>query len=182
MANIDQQLGLRPIRSPYGTVPRITQYTRSTTGVIYEGAVLSKLSTGPVVYNGTTAAQGYNILGVAAHYVAADETKLLVYDHPDQEYVVQGDANNITTAANLLEATSKYCNLVSNTVGNTTTLQSKAELDTSEVTGVAAAHDVVQLVRFHTDPSNDVTAINEKWVVKLVPNVQIWTSGRTMST
>ena len=182
MSNIDQQLGLRPIRSPYGTVPRITKYTRSTTGAIYEGAVLSKLSTGPTVYNGTTAAQGYNILGVAAHYVASDETEMLVYDDPNQEYLVQADANAVTTAAAALEAVSKYCNLVSNTVGNTTTLQAKGELDTSEVTGVAAAHDVVQLVRLHTDPSNDVTSANEKWVVKLVPNVQIWTSGRTMST
>ena len=182
MANIDQQLGLRPIRSPYGTVPRITQYTRSTTGVIYEGALLAKLSTGPTAYNMTTAAQGYNILGVAAHYVASDETKLLVYDHPDQEYVIQGDANDVTTAAAALELISKYTDIVSNTTGNTTTLQAKGELDTGVVTGVAVAHNVLQIVRFHADPSNDVTTINEKWVVKLVPNVQIWTSGRTMST
>ena len=182
MANIDQQMGLRPVRSPYGTAPKITQYTRSTTGVIGEGAVLSKLATGPVVYNGTTAAQGINILGVAAHYVKATDTEFLVFDDPNQEYVVQADGNAITTTAAALEAVGKYCNLVSHTTVNALTGQSKTELDTSEVTGVRAAHDVVQLVRLHTDPSNDVTSANEKWVVKLLTQVHLWTSGRTVTT
>jgi hypothetical protein len=182
MSNIDQQLGLRPLRSPYGTAPKITEYTRSTTGVIYEGAVLAKLSTGPVVYNGTTAAQGINILGVAAAYCAASETAVPIFDDPGQLFVVQADDNSVTTAAAAIEAQTKYVNLVSNTVGNTTTLQAKTELDASEITNTYAAHDVLQIVGLYPDPSNDVTSANEKWVVKFMPTVHVWTGVGAKAT
>ena len=182
MANIDAQLGLRPIQSKYGTAPQITSYTRSTTGIIYEGQLLFQDTTGPDTYNGTTAAQSYNILGVAAHYVASAETEMKVFDDVDQLYEIQADANAITTVVLAREAAGKYCNLVSNTAGNTLTGQAKTELDTSEVTGVQAAHDVVQLIRLSSDPSNDVTLANEKWIVKINPNVHIYTNGRTIVT
>ena len=182
MANIDAQLGLRPVQSKYGTVPQIRSYTRSSTGVIYEGALLYQGILGPAVYNGTTAAQSYNILGVAAHYVGAAETEMKVFDDVDQIYEIQADANAITTVVIAREQAGKYCNLVSNTAGNSLTGQSKCELDTSEVTGVQAAHDVVQLIALSTDSANDVTLANEKWHVKINPKEQIYTNGRTIHT
>lgn len=182
MANIDSQIGMRPLKSKYGTVPQITEYTRSSTGVIYEGAVLYLGATGPAVYNGTTAAQGYNILGVAAAYHKSDDTTVVVYDDVDQLYEIQADGNAISTTTAVIESQAKYCNLVSHTAGNTLTGQSKVELDTSEVTSAQAAHDIVQLVALSSDPNNDYSAANEKWVVKLIPNVQVFTSNRTMST
>lgn len=182
MANIDAQLGMRPLRSPYGTAPRITEYTRSTTGVIYENEVVYLAATGPDSYNGTTAAQSYNILGVAAAYCKSSDTIIPVYDDPQQEFLIQADANDISTTTAVIEAQAKYCNLVSLASGNSTTLQAKAELDTSEVTGVEAAHDIVQIVRLHDDPNNDYSAANEDWVVKFNQNVHVWTNGRTMST
>ena len=182
MANIDAQLGLRPVQSKYGTVPRISEYTRSSTGVIYEGALVYLAEAGFAVYNGTTAAQETSIIGVTAHPVAANDTDALIFDDPDQLYMVQADGNAITTAAAALVAQGRYCNLVSHTAGNTLTGQSKIELDTSEVTSVRAAHDVVQLVRLSSDPKNDVTAANEKWIVKLCPAVTLYTSGRTIVT
>ncbi len=182
MANIDAQLGLRPVKSPYGTVPQINHYTRSSTGVIYEGAVLYLAEAGPAVYNGTTAAQETSIIGVAANYSKSTDTDIVIFDDVNQLYEVQADGNAITTTANALLAQGRYCNLVSNTAGNTLTLQSKAELDTSEVTSVRAAHDIVQLVKLSSDVANDVTLANEKWIVKLVPAVQLYTSGRTIVT
>ena len=188
MSNIDQQMGLRPLRSPYGTVPKITEYTRSSTGVIYEGAVLCKLAAGPAVYGANSASttdharDGIVILGTAAHHVVAAGTKVLVYDDPRQEFIVQADGNAVTTTAAALEAIGKYCNLVSHTTGNTTTLQAKVELDTSEITNTYSAHDVVKIVRLHTDPSNDVTEANEKWVVIFSPNVHLWSNNRTSAT
>lgn len=182
MANLDQQIGLRPVRSPYGTAPRITEYTRSTTGVIYEGAVIAKLSTGPVVYNMSTTAQGINILGVAAAYCGASDTVVPIFDDPDQQFIVQADDNSVTTAAAAIEAQTKYVNLVSNTVGNSTTLQAKTELDASEITNTYAAHDVLQIVGLSSDPSNDVTSANEKWIVKFMPTVHVWSGVGTKAT
>jgi len=182
MANIDAQLGLRPVRSKYGTAPQISSYTRSSAGVIYEGALLYLAEAGPAVYNGTTAAQETSIVGVVAHPVGASETEMKIYDDPNQLFEIQADGNAITTTANALLAQGRYCNLVSHTSGNSLTGQSKVELDTSEVTSVRAAHDVVQLVALSSDSKNDVTAANEKWIVKICDAVHLYTSGRTIVT
>ena len=180
MANIDAQLGLRPVKSKYGTVPQINPYTRSSTGIIYEGALLFMASTGPDTYNMTTAGQSYNIIGVAAHYIGASETEVLIYDDVEQLYEIQADGNAITTLVLARVEYGMYCDVISNTAGNTLTGQAKTELDTSEVTAVAVAHNVVQLIGLSTDPSNDVTVANEKWIVQILPNVHRRTNGRTI--
>lgn len=163
MANVDSPLGLRPIGNGIaGTAPRITQYSRSGTAVIYEGALLVKNDDGVDVYNGTTAAQAYNVIGVAAHYAAAATTQVLVYDDPAQEFLIQGD----TAVATPLKVVGWYANLTGVT-GNTTTLQSKSELDTSALTPTYAAFDVCQVRRPWIAQDNDQDAANAKWVVKI---------------
>jgi hypothetical protein len=178
MANVDSPLGLRPIGNGVaGTAPRITEYIRSGTAVIYEGALLVKNADGVDVYNGTTAAQAYNVIGVAAHYAAASETHVLVYDDPAQEFLIQGDS----AVATPLMVIGWYGNLTAVT-GNGTTLQSKSELDTSELTSTYAAFDVCQVRRRWDAQDNDQDAANAKWVVKITDKAHALANTSTRVT
>lgn len=178
MANVDSPMGLRPIgNGKAGTAPQITPYTRSGTAVIYEGALVVKNADGVDVYNGTTAAQAYNVLGVAAHYASATMTQVLVYDDPDQEFLIQGDSA-VTTP---LMVIGWYANLNAVT-GNTTTLQSKSELDTSELTSTYAAFDVCQVRRPWNAEDNDQDAANAKWVVKITQKAHALANTSTRVT
>jgi hypothetical protein len=177
MANIDWPSGLRPINNgKAGTAPRIRKYTRSSTGVLYEGAPLHMADTGPACSAQTTADPV--VLGACAHYVAATETEVYIYDDPDQEYLIQGDSA-VTTPLSVI---GQYCNPLNPTTGNGTTLQSKCELDTSGITPTQADGDIFQIVRLWDDPDNDQDAVNAKWVVKITPASHVFTSGGTVGT
>ena len=178
MANLDWPSGLRPIGNGRGgTAPQITKYTRSSTGALYEGALLIKDTTGPVAYNGTTADHAYQVIGVAAHYHGASETDVYVYDDPDQEFLVQGDSA-VTTP--LLKVT--WMGPVTAVTGNATTLQSKTELDTSSLTATYAAFDCLQIVRLWDAQDNDQDAANAKWVVKITRTAHIHANNSTRAT
>lgn len=176
MANTDWPSGLRPISNgKAGTAPRMRPYTRSSTGIIYEGAPVYLAATGPAVAAQTTADPA--MLGAAAHYAAADETEIFVYDDPDQEYLIQGD----TAVGTPISAIGNYCNPLNPTTGNATTLQSKCELDVSEVTSVQADGDIFQVVRLWNGEDNDQDAVNAVWVVKISEASHMFTSGGTIA-
>lgn len=178
MANVNSPLGLRAVDNGIGgAAPRITQYVRTGTSVIYEGAIVVLLESGPAAYNGTTAAHAYNVIGVAAHYCAADQTDVLVYDDPDQEFMIQGDS---AVAAPLL-APGRYANLTVVT-GDTTLLQSKSELDTSELTSTYAAFDVCQVRRPVNAQDNDQDAADAKWIVKITDKAHAFSNTSTRIT
>jgi len=178
MANVDAPLGLRPVGNGVaGSAPRITAYTRSGTSVIYEGAMLVLLESGPAAFNGTTAAHAYNVIGVAAAYCGASQTEVLVYDDPEQEFLIQGDSAVSTPAL----APGRYANLTAVT-GNATTLQSKSELDTSELTSTYAAFDVCQIRRPWNAQDNDQDAANAKWVVKITDKAHMFANTSTRIT
>jgi len=178
MANLDWPSGLRPLNNgTAGTAPRVTMYTRSNTAVLYEGALLVQLTSGPGVYTGTTAAHAYQIVGVAANYHGASDTDVYVYDDPAQEFLVQGDS---AVATPLLKV--GWMGPVTAVTGNTTTLQSKSELDTSALTATYAAFDCLQIVRqWHAD-DNDQDAANAKWVVKITDKAHILSNTSTRAT
>ncbi len=178
MANVDFPAGLRPVgNGKAGTAPQMRPYTRSSTGVIYEGdpLQLAIAHTGPEVFNGTTAADALRMLGSAAHYVGASDTEIFVYDDPDQEYLIQGDS----LVATPFGAIGKVCNLLNMATGNATTLQSKCELDSSELTSVYAAGDVLQVVRLWKSEDNDQDALNAKWVVKIRSDCHVFVNDAT---
>jgi hypothetical protein len=176
MANIDWPAGLRPVRNgKAGTAPRITKYTRSTTGALYEGAPCYLASTGPAVAAQTTMDPA--VLGAVAAYVGASDTEVFVYDDPDQEYEIQGDSA-VTTPIAII---GQYCNPLNPTTGNATTLQSKCELDTSEATSVQGDGDIFQIVRLVDEESNDQDVANAKWIVKISEASHVFTSGGTIS-
>ena len=176
MANINWPAGLRPVSNGKGgTAPRMRPYTRSTTGIVYEGDPVHLAATGPAVFNGTTAADALRMLGAAAHYIGVSDTELFVYDDPDQEYVIQGDS----AVGTPIGAISKVANLLNMATGNATTLQSKCELDTSELTSVYAAGDVLQVVRLWNAEDNDQDAADAVWVVKVRSDCHVFVNDAT---
>ena len=174
MANTDSAMGFRAIDNGIaGSSPRITRYVRSTTGAIGEGAMMTLDDSGPIVSVGTThddLSPGGNFLGALAAYVGADDTEMWIYDDPKQEYLVQGDS----AVATPISALGKYCSCLNLTTHNATTLQSKAELDSSELTATAAAGDIVQVRRLWDAEDNDQDAANAKWVVVIRPTSHVW--------
>lgn len=169
MANIDWPSGLRPVTSgKAGTTPRVRPHVKLTgaTTPIYEGDILYRDEGGVKVYNGTTDTQADQIVGVAAHYSAgAAGTEVLVYDDPEQEYIVQCDGADVSTTTNLNQALYRNAPIVYAT-GNTTTLQSKVELDSSGITSVWTLDTPLQIIRKWVAEDNELGA-NVKLVVKI---------------
>lgn len=162
MANIDWPNGLRAVGNGVaGTAPRLTKYTRSSTGAIGEGAVVWLATTGPAAAASTT--MDPHVLGVVSHFVGASDTEVYVYDDPEQEFVVQGD----TAEGTPISVIGAFGNLINATTYNATTLQSKVELDVSELTRTRADGDILQVVRLWESEDNDQDAVNAKWVVKI---------------
>jgi hypothetical protein len=143
-------------------------------GIIYEGDMLYAGEGGLVVYNGTTDAQADNLVGVAAHYVgtaANTGDAVFVYDDPDQEYLCQADDHSLTTVANVNAALLRHAPVVYAT-GNTTTLQSKVEIDASGITSVWTLDTPLFIVRKWQAEDNTVSTVtalgsNLKLVVKI---------------
>ena len=168
MANIDWPSGLRPVSNGKGgTAPQMRPYPKLA-GIIYEGDILYSGDGGLAVYNGTTDANADQLVGVAAHYVgtAADTGDgVFVYDDPDQEYVCQCDDDSITVVADLNQALLRHVGIVYAT-GNTTTLQSKVELDGSSIANTWTLDLPLLIVRKWEGEDNEFGA-NYKLVVKI---------------
>ena len=92
----------------------------------------------------------------------ASDAIAFVADDPDQLFIIQqdSDANNLV-AANLNE----NCNLIGFGNGSTTTGVSAVEIDSSSK-ATTATHQV-KLIDFYDVPSNDKTANNSIFVVKI---------------
>lgn len=81
MANLDQPQGFRP----KGDVRRLNEYVAA--GAIYPGDAVSQEAGGRVAAASATAA----LCGVAATYAAAAGDAVMVWDDPDQLFIVQAD-------------------------------------------------------------------------------------------
>lgn len=179
MANVNAPLGFRPVTNgKAGTAPLLTEYVRSSTAVIYEGALLYLEQEGPRTWSGTATGQ-LQIVGVAAHYCSATDLKVLVYDDPEQEFEIQGD----TAVTTPIGAIGWFGPLVAVT-GNATTLQSKSELDTSGLSSVyTATHfNLVQVRRLPISEDNDQDAADAKWIVKIIPAAHILATSVSRDT
>ena len=138
MGNIDAPRGFRAVKNEAGTAPRLTPYEAADSINIFDGEILA-LSTGgqAVSYTDTLAIEG-QLIGVAAHFVAAAETDdrtVMVYDDPMQEYAVQADGADITA---LTDYRFKLFDVTSPKTGNTTLLTSTSELDASSASSLVA--------------------------------------------
>lgn len=135
--NLDAPLGLRPVDNGLaGSVPRLEEmYANSV--AIYEGDLLQLETNGQVTPCANVVTTSEPLAGVAANYLAAGTagqgtTRVVsVYTDPFQRYVLQADDDDITaTPAAIADFVGLNFDLVY-TTGNTTTLQSKHELDAS---------------------------------------------------
>ena len=106
---------------PYGRTLSIHQYVGGATA-IYPGDLVVMNSGGKVT---TAAAGGTQIVGVAVSYKTATGTTVLVYDDPDQQFLVQDDATGATV---LTQATVGLNFDILATVGNSTVIKSRHEL------------------------------------------------------
>lgn len=133
MANIDNPIGLWPVKHlAGGEADRTNQYIVTTGATIYKGDLLKVVAGGTV--EPSAANDGVIVIGVAAEYVddsaSAGSKTVLVYDDPYTIFGIQmDDAGAITSSAVDIFATANH--LAGS--GSTTTHLSGFELDESDI-------------------------------------------------
>ena len=180
MANIDQAFGLRPIAkvgsAPGGTTGTTKYSIASGASGIFTGDPVKQANDGTVVV--ATAGDAIRGVFMGCFYTdpstdkprfnntfpngtAASDAIAFVADDPHQLFIAQQDSDSVNlVAANLNE----NCNLVFGS-GSTTTGISGVEIDSSSKNTTAALQ--VKLIDFYDTPSNDATANNSIFVVKI---------------
>lgn len=183
MPNLDGRFGLRPRTAPGGTVPLVREM-QATTIVIYQGALL-QLTTGGLVSAIDATAGPSSYVGVSAQYLAAGTPAstsrvIQVYVDPEQEYLIQSDDGAITVVSDYV---GRYGSMISNTAGNTSTLQAQGELNSSYVaaTGTTAAPLRVQYLDSAVDNAiaagSATDSSNANFVVKIDPAKHLFHSA-----
>ena len=180
MANIDSAFGLIPVAHVGQTDNNggQTQYSigDTQTTAIFTGDPVKYKSDGTV----EVATAGDPVVGVFGGCFYTDPTtskptwspyfpaslapgdaKAFIWDNPMQTFIVQQDS----VVSNLLAANlNENANLIFN-AGNTTTGVSGVEIDSSSADVTAALQ--VRLIDFYAVPSNNTTANNSVFVVKI---------------
>jgi len=179
--NLDAPLGFRPVANGIaGTAPRLTEYSVKAAVAIYEGDLVGINTTGQVIAYTVTDADAGDVIGVAAHPVTAAQSarELLVYDDPAQVYEAQADDSSLTVVADYL-----FMNFAAvKTTGNTTTLQSKHEIDGSTASNTFTTGDIVRVIgvsgainnRIGDDPDNTGTNVSyTRFLCQIIPSAHI---------
>lgn len=154
MANVDRPRGARP----YGRAREAKQYTAGA--AVYPGDFVHLEADGLV--DPATASEA--ILGVAASYASASGEAVLVWDDPDQKYIVQAD-----TGTSLAQTSVGLNYNIVATAGNSTYKQSRMELDSSS--GATDSTLPLRLIGFSTAEGNDATLEHTDCIV-IVNNSQ----------
>lgn len=117
MANADKPQGAKPYGQPKSEP---TEYTAGAE--VFPGDFVHKEADGLV----DPAVASEALLGVAASYASASGQKVLVWDDPDQKFVVQADGSDIDAQTDF----GLNYNILA-TAGNSTYKESRMELDSS---------------------------------------------------
>lgn len=142
MANVDWPHGFRFAYTKHGGPPRITKML-STAAIIYPGDLVKKDGSGRVL---TITAAADNPIGVAASYCPATAgSEVYVYD--DLANTIFECQSDDATIADSTQNGNFFDVVV--TTGDTTTRQSKHELD-----GDASAEDTLTLIGIVEKPGN----------------------------
>lgn len=161
---------------PFGKVLRTGYYKKdSSAAAIGQGSPVKQDSDGCVVL-GTA---GATLLGFAAKYSAAstEDTAFPVYDHPDQEFVIQEDSDGTTLAE-----TNQFNNfdLTTDTV-STTTGMSSCEIDSSSNSVDPTATAQVRLLRaaptIYPDGVENAIGANCDWIIQINEHALKTTTG-----
>ena len=149
---------------PHGPVLSMNPYLKDASAVaIYPGDFVTLETDGGLGVATTSQAL---IIGVAAEYSAASTRKadFLVYDHPDQMYVIQDDSD--TTG--MTEASIGTNADITVTTGDTTTFRSLHEIDSSTATTTNTL--ALKILAMHpVEGGTFATTTGEwrKWIVKI---------------
>lgn len=141
MANKDRPFGFRFARTLHGGPPHIGHY-KNTAVAIYPGDAVHLDGSGRV----NSAAAGDNPMGVAKNYVSATaDQDVEVYDNLENTiFTIQADEADLTADT----VTGLFYD-IGGTTGNTTTLQSRQELDSN-----ASTNDVIVVLGKVDEPNN----------------------------
>ena len=181
-------MGLRALRDPNGSHMPVRQYAAGTS-VIYEGQVVLINTTGVAVGVGSAALASTvrNIIGVAAAYKALATTvgakNVQVYHDPNQRYVAQADDASLDSRTDYI---ARNFQMILPAGGNTTTLQSIAEIDASTGTSasfVGATARPLQIVDLYKQVGNvavtgGTASSNADFVVRILPRYHLFAGSK----
>jgi hypothetical protein len=160
MANTNAPFGFQPLKTD-GKENRVTEYYKGTSAALYPGDVAKLGSDGKVV----VAAAGDVIIGVVADFKATADTKVGVYDDPDQMFMAQCDADFALTDVG------QNANITA-TAADTGLERSKHDIDSASFgTEAAKQFKVLGLV------SRGENAVGSYAIVKVKPNHHFFSSG-----
>ena len=171
MANIDAPRGLRAIRGEYNAAPKLETYLSKAGDVVGAGQILCIAATGRVISYTDALGVAGNVIGVAAHYVAAAATatgpiprEVQVYTDPEQLYEVQADDATITNIAACIGA---FFDVVNPATQNVTLQTSLTELDGSSArANVGTGADTLSPLRVDSvgkNIQNELLAAGTSW-------------------
>lgn len=172
MANVDASFGLRPVVSPGGDSSfemREYKVAAAYTTALFEGCLLSLTTDGTCILWIATG----RAIGVAAQFRAgaatAANTTMLVYDDPNQHFVIQSDDGTLTDNGDVqglafgISADSGK----TNAGGVTATGKSVMELDGASSQGAAETTNLLIGVRLARGIDQDNAAANNKVIVRI---------------
>jgi len=184
--NLDAPMGFRALENGVaGVVPRLRKYTVAASTAIYEGDIVALNASGLVIAYTTTDAIGGDLIGVAAHHVPSggagpsSDLGIHVYDDPEQIFEVQANDDSLTVH---VDYAFKMFGVVK-TTGNTTTLQSKHELNDATGGAIFGTNTTtvrpIQVIAKSTNPTNTVSATASwaKFNVKIHQNAHLRGGG-----
>lgn len=138
MANKDRPRGFKPT----GVLLRATEYTASA--AIYPGDPVALAASGKVARSAGSA-----LIGVALGYAAADGDKILVADHPDQQFVAQSDS----ALADISVVGGNYD--ITLGTANTAYKVSTAEIDGDTADAATEATNAIKILALSPEVGND---------------------------
>ena len=149
---------------PHGEVLRLSPYLKdASAAAIYPGDFLTLETDGGVEVATTSQAL---IIGVAAEYspVSTRKADFLVYDHPDQLFAIQDDS----AGTGMAEASIGGNADITVTTGDTTTLRSLHEIDSSTLnTTNTLALKILALHPIEAGSFATTTSEWRKWIVAI---------------
>ena len=154
MANTDRPRGAEP----WGELKRVNEYTAA--GAIGIGDLVKKEAAGKVEVIAASGSQtDIACIGVAITSADADGDKVIIADHPDQEYRIQADGADIDAQTDI----GLNYGVVA-TARDSGTKQSRHELDSSS--GATDATETLKLLQVDKTEGNALGA-NVDCVVKI---------------
>ncbi len=167
-AATDAAFGLAPYTAPL----RITTYVKGATTNIFAGDLVTLLSTG-LVTSLADPTIARLLVGVAAETTvsASAGTSVMVYDHPDQLFVVQDDSVGTAIAQTHVGNVFQVTGLTPGTAAQVARGRSITQMDTSTTAATAVAESVLQFIKLHEieSPTFPATAaLPRKCVVKIL--------------